>query len=332
MAYDTQGSGLAAQELLDAVLAAAPAPVLLLDGQAACLDILGAPSERMDQAQALKGRNLTGILDPKAGEALKEAIRAALATGDVATCVYCISSKDVGQDACDHGLAGTCWFEARIAPLASGRIDAPGEPAVACSCLDITELTKSLLLQEEQRLRLEEQSRLDELTGINNRGQILELARLEVARARRYAPKPLSLLRIDVDGLKDINAACGREIGDLVLATLGRALVDCCRVNDVVGRLDGGEFAVLLPETGIQGARLVGEKIRALAAAFEIAVHGRKVAVKLSVGVAALRQGENDLDLLLLRADNALHRAKASGRDKVCVFATGHEAMASGGP
>jgi diguanylate cyclase (GGDEF)-like protein len=166
---------------------------------------------------------------------------------------------------------------------------------------------------------LESQAHTDVLTGLANRRHFFESAEAELARAKRYAI-PLSLLMLDIDHFKEVNDAHGHRTGDRVLQQLARTCLEVLRTVDVVGRVGGEEFAVLLPETALEGAVEVAERLRQAIAEAEVARdEGVPLRITVSIGVATLDDNAN-LDTLMSRADAALYDAKHHGRDRVRVF------------
>jgi diguanylate cyclase (GGDEF)-like protein len=160
-----------------------------------------------------------------------------------------------------------------------------------------------------------EMSMTDALTGLLNRYGLHRALQRELSEARRYA-RPLSCLLLDIDFFKAVNDTYGHAAGDAALAQAARALTESVRGSDVVCRYGGEEFLVLAPETGLEGARALAEKIRL---AFSSRLFGNSAHVftlTLSVGVAQLGDAESGNDMIA-RADEALYHAKQSGRDRV---------------
>ncbi len=175
---------------------------------------------------------------------------------------------------------------------------------------DITE-------RKQLELRLEKEARTDALTGCANRRHFMELAAHELARMRRYGGE-LSLLMLDLDHFKAINDRHGHAVGDQALQTLVQVCQAALREEDVVGRLGGEEFAVLLPETGRDRAMEVGERLRAAIAAAPVPLEGKPpLRFTTSVGVARLEPTDLAVEVVLSRADQALYRAKETGRNRV---------------
>jgi len=160
-------------------------------------------------------------------------------------------------------------------------------------------------------------ARTDPLTGLSNRRRFYELSDLALAMSRRSG-KSLSLVLLDLDRFKLINDTYGHAAGDAVLQRLAELLRHALRRQDVAARWGGEEFILLLPDTDCSGARHVAETIRRQTAALSIASGAGEVAVTVSAGVAEHDPAAN-LDATIERADNALYRAKLSGRNQVEV-------------
>lgn len=156
----------------------------------------------------------------------------------------------------------------------------------------------------------------DGLTGLANRRAFLDALAREFSRATRYR-RPLSLLMIDIDHFKDINDSFGHLAGDATLRQLGTLLRANLRRDDTIGRLGGEEFAVLLPEIDLAGARLTGDKLRRLVASKPFEYEGAQMPMSISVGVVTREHGDADAESLMRRADDLLYAAKRAGRNRV---------------
>jgi diguanylate cyclase (GGDEF)-like protein/PAS domain S-box-containing protein len=165
--------------------------------------------------------------------------------------------------------------------------------------------------------RLREMATTDSLTGILNRRRFLELAADELERARRYQ-RDTALIMFDVDHFKQVNDSQGHAAGDQVLRGLTATARETLRGADILGRIGGEEFAVLLPETDLPAASRAAERLRRAAESMELLTDGGPFAVTVSLGVVLLNPGET-LEDLLKRADQALYRAKQGGRNRVEV-------------
>jgi diguanylate cyclase (GGDEF)-like protein len=159
-------------------------------------------------------------------------------------------------------------------------------------------------------------ARTDALTGLPNRRALEEELARAAARAVR-AGSPLSALVLDVDRFKQVNDGHGHAAGDSVLAAVAARAAGALRAGDLVARIGGEEFAVVLPGADLGRAREAAERIRAAIAAEPIAAAGLALAVTASVGCATLAPGEADGRDLLARADAKLYEAKRAGRNRV---------------
>jgi len=165
--------------------------------------------------------------------------------------------------------------------------------------------------QEQRAASLEKISAIDGLTGCRNHRSFHDLLGVEVERAESSGT-PFSLLLLDVDHFKQVNDTHGHAAGDKVLATIGRILREHARRNDVVGRLGGEEFAVLLRGADVEAATAVAERIRCAVAAVKVG----EAEVTISCGVGQWRRGTSAAQLRR-EVDELLYEAKAAGRDLV---------------
>lgn len=177
-------------------------------------------------------------------------------------------------------------------------------------------LTIGLVLLASDRLRveLEHMASHDPLTGALNRRAFIETCTQELERGRRKE-RSTALLMMDLDHFKAINDNYGHQAGDHVLVDFASRASGLLRRPDHFGRFGGEEFVALLPETSLDEAGVVAERIRA-------EIEGRPIqpGCTVSIGVAASVPGENSIETILQRADKALYRAKGDGRN--CVRAT----------
>lgn len=179
--------------------------------------------------------------------------------------------------------------------------------------IDITE-------SKQLEIKLEQQAHEDYLTGLCNRRYFMELAEQELNRAVRYN-NPLSIFMMDIDFFKHINDTHGHKAGDKALKKLAEVCRETLREVDIVGRVGGEEFAILLPETDREESIEVAERLRAALAEAKVRQEAGSPAIQftVSIGVASLASKDDNLDVLLSLADKALYGAKETGRNKVCV-------------
>jgi diguanylate cyclase (GGDEF)-like protein len=157
----------------------------------------------------------------------------------------------------------------------------------------------------------------DSRTGLLNPRGFEEVANHEWERAERELNR-ISLVLVDLDLLRDVNNTHGHRAGDAVIAAVGRILSSSSRSSDAVARLGGEEFALLLPDTDLKTATMVGERLREMVAGTRIDTPSGPLAVTVSCGVAT-RVGTETMEALFDRADTALYDAKNGGRNRVSV-------------
>ncbi|MBT8452056.1 MAG: GGDEF domain-containing protein [Deltaproteobacteria bacterium] len=157
----------------------------------------------------------------------------------------------------------------------------------------------------------------DGLTQLNNRRYFDDMLDREVARAKRYK-RTFSLMVFDLDHFKRVNDRFGHLGGDAVLRQLGAILLGRLRVNDVLARIGGEEFALITPEVGLDGATELASKIHRLIGDTRFEFEGSAVKVTVSVGVAEWQHEYEDAGDLLKTADDKMYAAKRAGRNRVC--------------
>lgn len=177
---------------------------------------------------------------------------------------------------------------------------------------DFTEL-------HQLRQELEHQATTDMLTGLKNRRYFWEHATVELRRSRRQHFE-LSFALLDIDYFKSINDSFGHPAGDEVLRRVAQHCLAHTREEDILARIGGEEFCLLLPNTGCNEARILAERIRK--AIVDLKIEGDwegKISVSLSIGIASLLPTDESLDDLYKRADRAIYHAKAQGRNRTVL-------------
>lgn len=155
----------------------------------------------------------------------------------------------------------------------------------------------------------------DALTQTWNRRYLTEAFEREINRSARY-DRPLSLITFDIDHFKKVNDAWGHVAGDAVLRQLAGAIKSKLRQQDVFARTGGEEFCILLPEVPVESARVIAEKIRAIAERTVTRHDGQEIRCTISVGISAFEAGTDTVDLLYKAADARLYEAKNGGRNR----------------
>ena len=176
----------------------------------------------------------------------------------------------------------------------------------------LEEVNKAL---NEKAMQYEMMSVTDRLTGIYNRGKFeLELSN-EIQRVNRYDSESFSLIFFDIDNFKKINDTYGHSIGDMVLIKIVSLLHDALRTTDVFARWGGEEFVIIMPHTALSNAVEAAEKLRQIIEKENIKEVGQ---VTCSFGVTEFLK-DDDIQSLIIRADNAMYKAKKEGKNRVTV-------------
>lgn len=206
------------------------------------------------------------------------------------------------------------WFLARVTGLRR-EASADSERVAVISHQDIT--SRKLLEFDLKRL-----AETDELTGLKNRRRFLASANKALQRTKR-TDTPASLFIIDLDHFKTINDTHGHAVGDKALRHAATQFKQSIRRRDLLARIGGEEFAVLLPSTDEWGAVMVAERVRTLLAGSTFKAGSATIALTVSIGVTSLHRNDHGPDDALGRADRALYCAKDGGRNRVRASSAG---------
>jgi diguanylate cyclase (GGDEF)-like protein len=181
-------------------------------------------------------------------------------------------------------------------------------------------LINDLLDQRQENNLLRKQVVRDSMTNLFNHKHFRELLQQELSRSERYN-KPLSLILCDLDNFKLINDTHGHLAGDRVIKAIAGCLKNELRESDHIARYGGEEFAIILSETGKEGAMQVAERLRKAIGSLIVFYGDEYIQATMSFGIVANDPGDKtSLDETIQRADSALYNAKAQGRDCWCVF------------
>ncbi|MDE1900661.1 MAG: diguanylate cyclase [Alphaproteobacteria bacterium] len=195
------------------------------------------------------------------------------------------------------------------AELAAITLDYDNTPAVLVALNDVSH-------RKEMEAELFRQASTDALTGISNRRYFQNQAEQELRRARRFA-RDMTVMMIDIDHFKPVNDTYGHAAGDAVIQGVVKRAEESLRQSDSIGRLGGEEFAVLLPETGIDAAYDVAERLRKHIENRPLIAEHNVIPCTVSIGIAQLSARDGTIEDLIRRADTALYAAKNNGRNRV---------------
>ena len=178
------------------------------------------------------------------------------------------------------------------------------------------ELKKQLILNDE----LEDLASIDPLTSCVNRRKFEELSNLELQRSSRYN-NDFTLLMLDIDLFKSINDTYGHLIGDKVLKHFSSVCLELAREMDIVARIGGEEFVVMLPHTDSDGAFIFAERFREQIYNSELIIDEHKIKYSVSIGISSFnRDNDTEISMILHRADLALYEAKENGRNRSIIY------------
>lgn len=222
----------------------------------------------------------------------------------------------------NRGESGTLEFE--IVGLKGGHrwLDTHAVPMrdVNGRITGLLGVTRDITGRKKAEQELEQLAQTDFLTNLANRRHFLILAEQELSRTLRYGGA-LSVLMMDIDHFKKINDTYGHKTGDVVLQRFAEVSRKSLRDIDVIGRVGGEEFAVVLPQTDGEHALEVANRLRKSVGDAEVVLdQGLPLRLTVSIGVSTLGDANINIDTLLSQADQALYKAKKSGRNKVCAY------------
>lgn len=176
-----------------------------------------------------------------------------------------------------------------------------------------TDVTELFNLKEE----FKKQANTDALTGLYNRRYFFKHAEKEFSRAKRHG-LDMTVMSIDIDYFKKINDNYGHPIGDKVLIELSKSILKNLRQEDILARVGGEEFSIILPETTLEQAKPVAQRICQTKNKFVVNEQSHEaIDIRVSVGLVSMKASDINFDDLFVRADNALYQAKETGRNKV---------------
>ena len=201
--------------------------------------------------------------------------------------------------------------------------------AVAAGACVIALLTHILVSNTRHKRQLTRFATEDGLTGLLNRRRSVELASQALSSANLHG-QPLTIAVIDLDHFKSINDRCGHAVGDQVLKEFARLGAESLRGADLFGRWGGEEFLVVLPDTKLDVALAIIERLRVLALEIRLPASGADLRVSFSAGLATNEPGVNTLDDVIARADAALYQAKERGRDLVHIATASYQIASTG--
>ncbi len=295
--------------LLD-MLSALPDPVFVLteSGRYAAL-IGGQDRQHYHNGAHLVDFSLYDVLPKAKADWFLEQIISTLEQNQLRIVEYGLAGSDVDGLDTAQGPEGEIWFEGRIQPLP---MPVKNERAVVWVACNITR-------RHQLEAQLQRLSETDELTGASNRRKLLDALTLSLRRYRERQ-QPTAVVLMDVDYFKTINDRFGHIAGDEVLRGIAHRAMAHLREGDLFARFGGEEFALLLPNTAMDAAQVIAERLRlAIASGNFLPASSPPLNVTVSMGLSLIQSQDQDIESVLRRADDALYRAKHSGRNCLVV-------------
>lgn len=305
------------QDLLQAILAAMPEPFFIYDEDGRFIDVLGGRDRnKYHDARHLIGKTLHEIFGQKSAERYVTQIRKALNTGTVVNFVYSVTPENIDEYKGRVGPAGQQWFEAHISPI---KVD-DGQPRLAVwMAFNITQHKKALELEKKLEKKLQKLALTDPLTGLLNRRGFFEKNRLLIDRVESGMCGCPAILIVDIDHFKVINDTYGHHVGDIILKNLAKELTGSLRTGDIVARVGGEEFAIVLSGCQSELAETIAERLRLKIAETKLWIDEKNIGFTVSIGISTYAADELDIQNALKRADAAMYQAKMTGRNRVCL-------------
>ncbi|MDH5547291.1 MAG: GGDEF domain-containing protein [Gammaproteobacteria bacterium] len=197
-----------------------------------------------------------------------------------------------------------------------------GEEFVCITLYDVTDSSIYETLLKDAVKNLSEMSSRDALTNIYNRRFLIQTLEKDIGRSVRYGHK-LSIILFDLDHFKRVNDNFGHLMGDQVLKTVAELASSSLRSSDTIGRYGGEEFIIILPETSLEGALVLAERLRVKIASTPIFHKCKKLRITASMGVAQLAPDCDKVEPFIHNADIALYHSKANRRNEVTAYLPG---------
>jgi len=304
--------------LMNAVLSALPEPIFLYDEEGRYLDVLGGcDRSRYYDPSGLIGKKMHDVMSKEKADAFLYQINNALELNKVISYEYTLKAEHIMGQPELSGPDGLMYSKAYVSPV--HHTDDSGKKVVWMT-QNITSLRVALKKQKEQENILKEMVTKDSLTGLYNRKSLYDVSEREVERCIRKDRDDLSVIMLDLDHFKKVNDSFGHAAGDEVLKVFSKTLIESCRINDSISRVGGEEFAILLPDTTLDSAFVVAERVRYAVENLKV-IHGTSVIIfTTSIGLSSLQKGDSDIKDAMERADKALYQSKGSGRNKVSIY------------
>lgn len=294
---------------LIALLHSIPDRVFVISRSGVFLDVFGgADTHSVYSSDKVLGMSFTQLFPTERAESFQSVVTKTLDTQKTQKMVYSFDPESTPPLPDGVRIKRTQWFESRIHPLPE---QYKGQDAVIWVVRNITD-------SEELKRKLHHHATTDHLTGVMNRRSFLSAAEDALVDSQRNQ-EDASLLMLDIDEFKSVNDSYGHDTGDMVLSAVVSVLTKSIREIDLVGRLGGEEFAILLPHSNEAAAVQVADRICGEVRHLDVGVKPQ-LHLSVSIGVASLLASDKEIKQVLKKADRALYHAKRTGKDKYVPY------------
>lgn len=294
-------------EQISAFFGSLPDPFFVINQEGLYIKAIGGKARHLYQdGSFLEGKNIKDIFLNESADKFLSAIKEAIEKDSLVCIEYEINPNKLSKLSSEMS-AESEWYEGRIYPIKKKSTDLR---SVIWYAVNITE-RKSL----EKELKL--MAETDPLTGAYNRRYFLKTLNKEFSLSKRYQTS-FSLFIMDIDFFKNFNDSYGHDVGDMVLKELVNICTPLMRDVDLFARFGGEEFVVILPNTAIDGAFTIAERIRKEINEKALKIADNEVCFSVSIGISEVSIADQKVEDIIKRADLALYEAKESGRNRVC--------------
>ena len=295
------------EQELTAFFSAIPDPIFIINREGRLLEVLGGNERNFyNNLEYMKDKPIAELFSEALSNQALDIIENCFITGLVQIMEFELTPQDILEN--PYQITETRWYEGRVAPVK----DEQGTLiAVTWSVINITE--KKLL-----ELQLKEAAQTDPLTGLFNRRFLTTSFHKEFANFKRYNT-PLCCILLDIDHFKSINDSYGHDKGDLVLKNLAETISSLLREGDIFARYGGEEFMVLLPNTELNSAFHIAQRLRERIAETKIRLDEEDITYTISLGVTKTEDRDVSIEEIIKRSDQALYKSKSDGRNRVTI-------------
>ncbi len=292
-------------ELLYSLFNTIPDPFFVIGEDGTYLEVFGGTDRSLyDDGKPMKGRNIYDFMPKEFADFYMQQVRRTLEMNCLNAFDYQLETNKVVLPEF-NGPGGTQWFETRMFPLKTPYM---GQRAVTAQIINITE-------RRNLQKKLRELSYIDPLTGLYNRRYFLERVRIHLMEKGRA-----HIMLCDIDRFKDVNDQYGHLAGDAVLKEFAGIAKDVLKHNHAIARLGGDEFVMALTDMTDEEAFAMGESLRKQVEKTPFHYQSQVLSIRISIGIARISYEDLEKSELIADADRALYQAKASGKNKVCLF------------